>query len=190
MGLPVCRSLEKKGKISSHKIMTGYMFWKYSTELGYRVGYNDRLSGHALRRGLGNGLEVAARQQIMGHHGTTDQVFQKYYACNTVGIDLPSLVRRRSQNQDYINFARCITFGRHTNAPAPPGSFINSPDQFVPSKEELARLELRYPGREKRDLVRVAKKEDIKRRREAFFADVEHHRTGESNASSQDANQI
>jgi hypothetical protein len=59
--LPVCCSFDERNrKFSPHKIMTGAKFWEYITEIGYRLGYKDKLSGHAFRRGCGNSLEGTA----------------------------------------------------------------------------------------------------------------------------------
>ncbi|KAF2802032.1 uncharacterized protein BDZ99DRAFT_483318 [Mytilinidion resinicola] len=203
--LPVCRRAKRNGSISPDRIMTGSLLWKYLKDVGYRCGYKEQLSGYAFRRGCGNQLEgpppyrhcyfpcwpnifidtvtVAQRRQVMGHEGKFDQVFQKYYASDIIGIDLASVVRGRSQNQEYIDFMRSITFGRDTNAPVPAGSLINE-IPYVVSEEELEQLRVPYPNQKRNDLVKKAKKSHFETKRTAFFTTLERHQYSLEGANS------
>jgi hypothetical protein len=80
----------------------------------------------------------------MGHQDTFDEVFVKYYASNIVGVDLPSLVRGRDEDQEFVDFARCVTYGRDLNAPKAHGSSINDPRPYI-SKTERESLKKRKP---------------------------------------------
>ncbi|KAF2811514.1 uncharacterized protein BDZ99DRAFT_569544 [Mytilinidion resinicola] len=175
--LPVCRRVNTDGSISE-KIMTGNSLWTYLADLGYRCGYKDKLSSYAFRRDCGNSLDdkvsTAKRRQVIGHQAGSDLTYQKYYSSTTIGIDLPSVVRGRDQDQEYIDFARCITFGRDTNAPMPEGSLINNIPYLVP-EQELKQLQEKYPKRARNDLVKKAKKDHFTRKREAYFTNMDRH---------------
>jgi hypothetical protein len=110
----------------------------------------------------------------MGHQGSSDQVFQKFYTSEMVGIDIPSVVRGRSQDKEYINFARCISFSRDRNAPVSDGSRIDEVPHITPAwfREKLAK---ERPGTQPKNLYTSAKKKYLEMRREQYFANAERH---------------